>query len=524
MDLGRLIVVAASIAFAPQPLFAQSVTSTPAATASGSSDEPFQWRNVALDRALTAANAISQPYRRAQTLASIARTQTLIAERAADKTIQQALAAARDVPEAAFRDWALYEIVLAQLAADDFPGARETAHRIETRRQRSAALAALADVQLRAGNLQAAQTTVAGIREPGTRGEVLRQIVVVQSSRGELPAARQTLADIDDPFYYALAAGDIAIAEVRSGRIDRAHAMAARVRRADRAKVYARIAIVRADVGDMRGATETMQKVENELDRAIVQGRIAAAQAMAGNPTAARDLFASTIGDLSALPNQSERSVMALAQVARLQTVSGDGEAAKESLRLAMQNALRLPAGEEREETLDYIARGQARAGDTSGALQTALKMTDRVARALLVRDVVTLHADASDAAATAKAAAFEDPLTVAAAQFGVLGVQLLKSKEPVSPTTIDTARAAVHKLDETQLKPAAFAALAAARARIGDVEGGASLFQEALAAADQIANTQQRAAAYVDVVTALNDRLMFLGRPAPDDASTVDR
>jgi hypothetical protein len=517
MDLGRLIVVAAWIAFAPALLLAQS--SSPKAA-----DEPLQWRNLALDRALTAANAISQPYRRAQALASIARTQTLIAERAADKTIHQALAAAREVPEPAFRDWALYEIVLAQIAADDFIGARETANRIETRRQRSAALAALADVQLRAGNLKAVQATVDGIREPGTKGEVLRQIVVVQASRGELSAARATLADIDDPFYYALAAGDVAIAEVRSGRIDRAHAMAARTRRADRAKVYARVAIARADAGDLRGATETMQKVDDEFDRAIVQGRIAAAQAIAGNSTAARELFAATIAGLGTPPDQTERSVMALAQVARLQTVSGDAEAAKEPLRLAMQNALRLPAGEDREETLDYIARGQARAGDTGGALQTALKMTDRVARALLVRDVVTLHADASDAAAAAKAAAFEDPLTEAAAQFGVLGVQLLKSKATLSPITIDAARAAVHKLEETQLKPAAFAAIAAARARIGDVEGGASIFQEALAAADQITNTQQRAAAYVDVVTALNDRLMFLGRPAPDDAANADR
>jgi hypothetical protein len=503
MDLGRLIVVAASVALAPGLLVAQS------------KDEPLQWRNVALERALTSANAISQPYRRAQTLASIARTQTLIAETAADKTIQQALAAARDVPEAAFRDWALYEIVLAQIAADDVLGARETANRIETKRQRSAALAALADLQLRTGNLQAAQATAEGIREPGTKGEVLRQIVAIQSSRGELSAARKTLSDIDDTFYSALAVGDIAIAELRAGRVDRAHALAARTRRADRAKVYARIAIARADAGDLRGATETMQKVENEFDRAIVQGRIAAAQAMTGNAVVARELFATAISDVSSAENPSERSVMALAQVARLQTVSGDRETAKESLRLAMQNALRLPAGEEREEALDYIARGQARAGDPTGALQTALKMTDRVARALLVRDVVTLHADASSAAATAKAAAFEDPLIEAAAQFGVLGVQLLKTKEPVSPATIDAARTAVQKLDETQIKPAAFAAIAAARARIGDVEGGASIFQEALAAADEIESTQQRAAAYVDVVTALNDRLMFLGRPA---------
>jgi hypothetical protein len=44
------------------------------------------------------------------------------------------------------------------------------------------------------------------------------------------------LRDIDDPFYQALAAGDIAVAEVRTGHNDRADAMVGRVRRADRAQ------------------------------------------------------------------------------------------------------------------------------------------------------------------------------------------------------------------------------------------------------------------------------------------------
>lgn len=35
------------------------------------------------------------------------------------------------------------------------------------------------------------------------------------------------------------------------------------------------------------------------------------------------------------------------------------------------------------------------------------------------------------------------------------------------------------------------------------------------MAAADAIPRDDQRAAAYVDVVAALNDRLMFLGQPA---------
>ncbi len=91
------------------------------------------------------------------------------------------------------------------------------------------------------------------------------------------------LRDIDDPFYQALAAGDIAVAEVRVGRNDRADAMAGRVRRADRAQVYGRIALARADKGDSSGAVETLQKIDDDLHRAAMQGRLAAARAVAGD-------------------------------------------------------------------------------------------------------------------------------------------------------------------------------------------------------------------------------------------------
>jgi hypothetical protein len=72
-----------------------------------------------------------------------------------------------------------------------------------------------------------------------------------------------------------------------------------------------------------------------------------------------------------------------------------------------------------------------------------------------------------------------------------------------------------VRNIEEQQPKPAAFAALAAARVKTGDVEQGSAIFREALESADAIMRGEQRAAAYVDMVAALNDRLMFLGKPA---------
>jgi len=509
MQIRRLLLVAASIAATAAIAHAQSV------------DDPVQWRGVALARALAAADTITDPYRRAETLASIARVQTLIGESATDRTIHQALAAVEQIREPAFRDWVLNDIVLAQIAAEDLAGARQTANRIEAKRQQGAALVQIATVQVRAGNFAGAQQTAAAIREREAKSEILRQLVSIAAARGNLANARDMLREIDDPFYQALAAGDIAVAEVRLGHNDRADALVGRVRRADRAQVYGRIALARAEQGDSSGAAATLQKIDDDLHRAAMQGRLAASRAVAGDATRAKQMFETAIAAVDAFPREPDRRALTLAQLGRLQALSGDRAAAVQTLAQALREAEKLERGDQREDTLDHIARGMARAGDSAGALQTALRMNDRVARALLVRDVVTMQTNADSSSAAASAAEFADPLIEAAAQFGVLGMQLLRAT-PLSQETIEAARRAVRKIEEKQPKPAAFAALAAARVKTGDVDQGTSIFKEALESADAIARSDQRAAAYVDMVAALNDRLVFLGQPV--DAPREER
>jgi len=250
----------------------------------------------------------------------------------------------------------------------------------------------------------------------------------------------------------------------------------------------------------------------------VMQGRLAATCAVEGDMEAARKMFAAAIDGVQAYSGEPERRALTFAQIGRLQAVSGDSQSAVQTLMRALRAAESLAKSDQREDTLDHIARGLARAGDSTGALQAALRMNDRVARALLVRDVVSMQTDASSASASASAAEFDDPMIEAAAQFGVLGMQLLRTTASLSPETIEAARRAVRNIEEKQPKPAAFAALAAARVKSGNVEQGSSIFQEALDAADAITRSDQRAAAYVDMVTALNDRLMFLGKPASEE------
>jgi tetratricopeptide (TPR) repeat protein len=513
MQFTRLVLVAASIALIPAAARTQAVEQSPTHSVTARvPDDPREWRSVALARALTTAEGISDPYRRAEGLASIARAQTVVAESSTDRTIHQALAAVAQIREPAFRDWVLNDVVLAQIAADDLIGARETANRIEARRQQGAALAQIAAVQLRAGNVAGAQQTATLIREPEPKGDVLRQLVAMAASRGDLTAARNMLRDIDDSFALALAAGDIAVAEVRAGRNDAANAMASRARRADRAQVYGRIALARAEQGDINGAVATLQKVDDDLYRAVMRGRLAVTR-MASDASAGKQMFAAAIAEVEAYSDEPERRALTLAQLGRMQAVVRDSESAVKTLALARRAAEKIERGERREDTFDHIGRGLARAGDFPAALQTALQMDDRFARALLVRDIVTMQANADSASASASADGFDDPLIEAAAQFGVLGMQLLRAA-PLSTETIEAARRAVRNIDEIQPKPAAFAALAAARVKTGDVAEAAAIFSEALQAADAIARSDQRAIAYVDMLTALNDQLMFLGQP----------
>ena len=175
--------------------------------------DPAQWRSIALERARRAAAEVQEPYRQAEVLASIARAQAAVeGPAAAEKLIRQALAVAARIQADEFRGWALHEIVLAQIAADDLSGAKQTAESINAARPQGPAYAAIANVHVKLGNLPAAQTIALRIGDPVARGDVLRQIVNAHCLKGDIEAARAMLPGIEDKQYSAMALGDVAVA------------------------------------------------------------------------------------------------------------------------------------------------------------------------------------------------------------------------------------------------------------------------------------------------------------------------
>lgn len=486
-----------------------------------SSSDPAAWRHEAIDRALASSAQIADPYRRAEIETGVARAQALIDEEvAAGRTLRAALKSAEGIAEPTFQGWVLNEIVVAQIAMDDLVGARATAERIRSERPQGAAWLAIAMTQLRGDNLDGATKTAARIVDEEASSQVWRQIVAVQVSRGDIKSARETLRRIDDDFYRAQAAGDVAVADVRAGELARARSTASSVRKAHRSQIFERMAVAQFDLGDRTGALSTAAAIDSQVDRALVQARLATRMAASGDSEGASRLFSTATALMSSAKDRDSRRAISWSHLARLKFAANDRQGAKEALAAAIATAAGMSAGTRRDDAHDAIARSYIRVGQSDDALGVASKVDDRVTQALLIRDIVASQAGSGGANALLRhPAAKGDSLTQTAALFGVIGVQLLRKDEvraqpQIVGANIATAKVSVRAIPDVQIRPAAFAALAAAQATIGDPEAGHATFVEALQSAQSLGLPEQRAAAYVRIVNALDERLLFLGQP----------
>lgn len=494
-----------------------------------SARDPVRWRHVAIEHALGNAATIADPYRRAGNETGVARAQARIGEQSAtERTLEMALASAGKIGEPTFQGWVLQEIVLAQIAANDLTGAKQTAQRIRSERPRGAALLEISRMQLRGGNLEAALGTALSIDDHDSAGQALREVVAVQAATGQLTAARQTFKQIEDPFYRGQAAGDIAVADARAGRIPQALSLATSIRKAYRAQVFERVAVEQADAGDIAGALKTIDQIDADIDRALVLGRVSTRTRVRSDREQAQQIFSRASVVLEGAKDPRQRKALSWSHMARMRIAVDDVAGAKQCLVSALASAAGMPEGTRRDEAYDAIARTQIRAKDNAAALETAAHVDERVAQALLIRDIVASQADAGADALLQTAAVRKDPLTQTAALFGVIGAQLLRRDEvrarpEAVNANIAAARALVSQIPDVQLRPAAFAALAAAQAATGNASGGKEIFDDATQAAQSFDSPEQRAAAWLRIVDALDERLPFLGQPLRLDLPSPD-
>ncbi|MBX6315714.1 MAG: hypothetical protein IRY99_22780 [Isosphaeraceae bacterium] len=337
-----------------------------------------------LRQALEATARWSDAALRVDYLVRIAIAQAQVGEKeAATATARQALAATDLIPLVRSRNsrvagqnkaLALHSVALAQEAAGDRAGAEATRHlaldaasAIEDEPGRAGLLAEMAIERARAGDITGGLQLLDRIPGEGaglpshTWAHVLAQFALILDREKDQLGALRMVARIADPHQRALALLDLA--RSRLGASDRAQA---------------RIAL--------QEALRAIASLSNPLTKGVLQGRVAAAQADAGDRSAAAamarqalqgieqalqsrrttltDLRNAILGDPGAPPDEAPM----LAAIAPAFIKIGDTTTARDLLRRAQSSAEAIKDGVAKTTALGEVAILFAEIGDPAAA------------------------------------------------------------------------------------------------------------------------------------------------------------
>ena len=485
-------------------LGAPGATATP--VAGGQTDT---WARDALVHARAATQDITDPFHRAQALAEIAEAEVAAGDPAlALTTIQEARAAASLVQEDALRAWALNDIGFALIRANDLNTAESLADTITDPRLRDAVLAGVVDARRNARDVPGALTTARRIQDVVRQGRSLRTIATLQVASADLSGALTTARSIQDSGNNALAVGDVAAAIARDGGSTEARWLAARIRDTQaRSRALTEVAAAQAGIGDIKAARETADQVPDKLFQAEALARIAAARS-SGAPTEARAMFVQAVSAATAARGRASRKCDTLVEIAHAQIAAGDTVEGAATLQRALAAFRDVKGDPVRLALITRIAPLQARAGDYTGSLATAMQAEDDSLRPLLVRDLLATRAEKGDVAgAVAMARALDDRPAAVAAFFGILRAQSQAHDEAAMRETLAVALETIRVIHIPELRAGALGSLAAANATDGDLDAAQSLFAEAMNTAAAADRGQQQAAVYARIADALADR-----------------
>ncbi len=482
-----------------------------AAPEEGGRPQTQSWVHDALSRALEASADIGDSFHRAQALAEISEAQAaagdLVAARAA---LAQAVAVTRNISkdEEALRSWALQDIGLAYVKADDLAAAEATAETIRDLRLHDNVLVAVVDARRGARDVAGAQATARRIKDAVRQGQSLRTIAILQASENDFTSALTTARSIQQSTVHSLALGDIAAAMAREGNFDEARSLVVRIRDGQsRARAFVELAAAQAGNGDTKGALATVEQIEDKLARADALARVASVRA-SSSPAASREMFAQAFALATSARGGASRKCDTLLDIALSQLAGGDVSGSAATLKRAFNELRTIKDDREQLTFLSRLAPLQARAGDFEGAFATAMRAEDRSLRPLLVRDIAASQAERGDVAgAVARARSLDDRPAAAAALFGVLRVQSQTRDNAGMLETIGVTLQAVRFIGNAELRAGALGSLAATQALQGNIEQAQALFTEAMNTAAALDGSQQRAAGYARIADSLADR-----------------
>jgi hypothetical protein len=460
---------------------------------------------LALEKASVSAGAIENPFRRIEAHADRAMAHAAAGDGAgAREALRSAHASLEDVRVQALRDWSMHGIALAHVRMVDFAAASTALLAIVDPSVRDSGYEALAARQARLADYEGALASARLVRDARSRAAVLRDIATVRADKGDLDGALSTARSIPDPGIGALALSDVAAALAKDRDVAGARALAGRIRDAAlRARALAAVAATQMEAGDVAGAETTADLIADVRERDSAFVRMARAQA-AFDEGSARTRLASLAPRLERVRARPEWKAVAMRDVGEAWLAAGDAGRARQALTKAADVASGVRGAGLRNALLGPIARAQARAGDADGALATAARLQVPATHALVVRDIASAAAQAGEDGDSLRAAqALPDAQGRVAAMLAVLGVQLRADRTEAARRTLEAARQVLSSAERSAFGAGAMAALAVALDRIGDRSAEARL-EEAFAAAENLPEGAERAAAYLAIAAAL--------------------
>ena len=397
-----------------------------------------------------------------------------------DCLLNEALKAALATGKTHLRNGAFRDVALAWTMVGDVTAGIATAKRMSDPRMLIVALGKIARVQADDGDFEGAHTTALAVPDPRVRAQALAALATVQLDVNLEGDARYTLSEVLDatarittPLWRTTLICRVATLRARLGEAEIANTMldqalegARKIKgRLARDNALARVASALAEVGRLDEALYTTASIGQARHRVPVLILITKIFADAGKITNAR-IIANTIGD-------ARYRVTALISVALAQASGGDVGGARQTLSDARVASREIDREYSRAYALSRVARSQAEIGTIEDARETAQEVDREKLYALALWAIA-----ASPASLCEQAVSCEDETLAFAAT--------RKIKNELARITLLTD-------------------IAVTRAQAGDRKAAISLFDEALAVAQDLVKPWARARALSRLATTLS-------------------
>ena len=265
------------------------------------------------------------------------------------------------------KEYTLGEIARAQAAAGYFADAIQTAGRIG--KYQDQYLADIAFAQARAGDPDAAKETVRQYLPKERWGGALRQVALIQADRGDESGALAVAAQLG-PIARDEVLAAIGTRKARAGDLDAASQAAASISSPySRDEVWYAIVEAQAKSGNLEEARRTSAKIKDKDMSRSIPYVLAKARLEAG------DVVGTLRLTKGLAPGTKAGTLLAIAEV---QVKTGNHSDAGETLRQATRDALREREAFSKAQELAHIAAVQLRAGLSPDAINALESLPDR--------------------------------------------------------------------------------------------------------------------------------------------------